>query len=128
MSKSGQAPKEMTERQNWIQDKFNFLQTHIRCKGLSKSSPFKSPAQAASASITSAHNIFRAQPTQVVWRSVYDQTPQYNLQLQTPVHFPEFNIPPTGHGSVCTDENYAVIFPHAKAGIHQNSLQQLSGI
>ena len=26
-SKSGQAPKEMTERQNWIQDKFNSHQT-----------------------------------------------------------------------------------------------------
>ena len=31
-SKSGQAPKDMTERQNWIQDKFNFLKTHIRGK------------------------------------------------------------------------------------------------
>ena len=30
---SGQAPKEMTERQNSIQDKINFLKTHIRRKG-----------------------------------------------------------------------------------------------
>ena len=30
--KSQQAPKEMTERQNWIQDKFNFLKTHVRHK------------------------------------------------------------------------------------------------
>ena len=40
-SKSGQAPKEMTERQNWIQDIFNLLKTYIRCKGLSKLSSFK---------------------------------------------------------------------------------------
>ena len=41
-SKSGQAPKKMTERQNWIQDNFNFLKTHVRRKGLSwgKSSAF----------------------------------------------------------------------------------------
>ena len=58
-SKSGQAPKEMTERQNWIQDKFIFLKTHIRCKGLSKSSAFKSAAQGASASAASAHDISR---------------------------------------------------------------------
>ena len=32
----------MTERQNWHQGKFNFLKTQIRCKGLSKSSGFKS--------------------------------------------------------------------------------------
>ena len=28
--------QEMAERQNWIQDKFNFMKTHIRCNGLSK--------------------------------------------------------------------------------------------
>ena len=28
-SKSGQVPKEMTERYNWIQDKFDFLKTHL---------------------------------------------------------------------------------------------------
>ena len=33
-SKSGQAPKEMNKRQNWIQDNFYFLKTHIRCKRL----------------------------------------------------------------------------------------------
>ena len=49
-SKSGQAPKEMTERQNWIQNKFNLLKTHIRRKGLSKSSRFKSLQRGASAS------------------------------------------------------------------------------
>ena len=56
-SKYGQPPKGMAERQNWIQDKFNFLKIHIRCKGLGKSSVFKSPAQGASASAASAHNI-----------------------------------------------------------------------
>ena len=45
LSKSGQAPKEMTERQNWIKDKLNFLKTH--------------QAQGASASAASAHDISR---------------------------------------------------------------------
>ena len=39
-TKSGQAPKEIMERQNWSQDKFNFLKMHIRWKELSKSSGF----------------------------------------------------------------------------------------
>ena len=52
-SKSGQSPKEMTERQAWIQYKF-----HIRPKVL-KSSAFKSSAQGASASAASAHDISR---------------------------------------------------------------------
>ena len=47
-SKYDQAPKEMTKRQNWIQDKFNFLKTPIIHKGFSKSSSFKSPARGAS--------------------------------------------------------------------------------
>ena len=40
-SKSGQAPKEMAERQTWIHDKLGFLRLHIRRKGLSKLSAFK---------------------------------------------------------------------------------------
>ena len=43
-TKSGHAAKEMMERKNWIQDKFNVLRMHIRCKGLSKLSDFKSSA------------------------------------------------------------------------------------
>ena len=42
-SKSGQAPKEKTERQNWIQDKFGFLRSHIRSKELSKLSGLPIP-------------------------------------------------------------------------------------
>ena len=56
-SKSGQASKEMTERQNWIQDKFNFLRTNIRRKGLCESSGYRSPHRGDSASAASAHNI-----------------------------------------------------------------------
>ena len=41
-SKSIQAQKEMIERQDWIQDKFYLLKTHIRLKELHKSSGFKS--------------------------------------------------------------------------------------
>ena len=58
-SKSGQTPKKMTERQNWIQDKFNFLKTNLRKKGLSKSSGFKSPQRGVSAITASAHHISR---------------------------------------------------------------------
>ena len=35
-TKSGQAPKEMTKRQNQIQYKFHFLEMHIRCNRISK--------------------------------------------------------------------------------------------
>ena len=49
----------MTERQNWIQDKFNFLKTHIRGKRLSNFSGFKSLARGASVSAVSAHDICR---------------------------------------------------------------------
>ena len=54
-TKSGQAPEKSTERQTWLKDSFSFLQGHIRRKGVSKSSAFKSPqrpsAAAASASV-----------------------------------------------------------------------------
>ena len=53
-SKSGQALREMTERQTWIQDKLVFLRSHIR----RKLSAFKSQAQGASVSATTAHKIF----------------------------------------------------------------------
>ena len=56
----GQAPEDIMQCQNWIQNKFGFLRSHIRCKGLSKSSDFTSQARGASASATSAHNISRA--------------------------------------------------------------------
>ena len=56
-SKSGQAPKKITETQNWIQDKFTYLKSHIRRKGLGKNTVFKSPQRGASASAASAHDI-----------------------------------------------------------------------
>ena len=59
-SKSGLPPKEMKERQNWIQDKLNFLETHIIRKELSKSLGLKFPARGASASSASAHGISRS--------------------------------------------------------------------
>ena len=55
-TKSGQAAEKSTEYQTWLKDSFGFLQGHIRRKGLSKSSAFKSPqrpsAAAASASVS----------------------------------------------------------------------------
>ena len=62
-SKFGQAPKDMAESQNWIQDQFHFLKSHIRCKGLSQSARFKSQVRGDSASAVLAHNIFRLLPT-----------------------------------------------------------------
>ena len=52
-TKSGQAAEKSTERQTWLKDSFSFLQDHIRRKGVSKSSAFKSPQKpsAASASV-----------------------------------------------------------------------------
>ena len=51
-TKSGQAEKS-TERQTWLKDSFSFLQGHIRRKGVSKFSAFKSPQRpsAAAASV-----------------------------------------------------------------------------
>ena len=81
-SKSGQAPKEMTERQKWIQDNFDFLKTHIRCKGLQV--PACEPVHPLPQHITSPE----IQPTQIAWRSLYNQTPQHSFQLQAPAQFP----------------------------------------
>ena len=91
-SKSGQAPTQMTERQNWIQDTFNFLKTHIRPEGLSNlqlSSPWpKEPVHLLPQHTTSPE----VQLTWIVWRSTCDHTPQYSLQLQA--SFPVFNSHP----------------------------------
>ena len=52
-TKSRQAAEKSTERQTWLKDSFSFLQGHIRRKGVSKSSAFKS-AQRSSAPAASA--------------------------------------------------------------------------
>ena len=51
-TKSGQAAVKSTERQTWLRNSFSFLQGHIRRKGLSKSSTFKSPLRPAGAAAT----------------------------------------------------------------------------
>ena len=53
-TKSGQGAGKSTERQTWLKDSFSFLQGHIRRKGVSKSSVFKSPQRpsAAAASVS----------------------------------------------------------------------------
>ena len=57
-TKSGQTAEKRTERKSWLKDSFSFLRGHIRRKGVSKSSAFKSPqrpsAAAASASVPDA--------------------------------------------------------------------------
>ena len=52
-TKSGQEAEKNTEQQTWLKDSFSFLRGHIRRKGVSKSSAFKSP-QRPSAATTSA--------------------------------------------------------------------------
>ena len=52
-TKSGQVTEKSAERQTWLKDNFSFLRGHIRRKGVSKSSAFKSPQRpyAAAASV-----------------------------------------------------------------------------
>ena len=49
ITKSGQAAEKNTERQTWLEDSFNFQRGHIRKKGVSKSSAFKSPKRPSAA-------------------------------------------------------------------------------
>ena len=48
-TKSGQAAEKSTEQQTWLKDSFSFLRGHIRRKGVSKSSAFKSPQRLSAA-------------------------------------------------------------------------------
>ena len=52
-TKSGQGAEKSTEQQTWLKDSFSFLRGHLKRKGVSKSSTFKSPQRpsAAAASI-----------------------------------------------------------------------------
>ena len=49
-TKSGQGAEKSTEQQNWLKDSFSFRRGHIRRKGVSKSSAFKSPQRPSAAS------------------------------------------------------------------------------
>ena len=53
-TKSGQAAEKSTERQTWLKDSFSFLQGHIRRKGVSKSSAFKSPQRPSAATASAS--------------------------------------------------------------------------
>ena len=81
------SPSLVRQRQNWIQDKFNFFKMHIRLKGLSKSSVFQCTAQGASAYPLPQQTSPELRLTLIVRRSACDQTPQYSLQLQAPAQF-----------------------------------------
>ena len=50
-TKSGQGAEKSTERQTWLKDSFSFLRGHIRRKGVSKSSAFKSSQRPSAASV-----------------------------------------------------------------------------
>ena len=53
-TKSGQAVEKSTERQTWLKDSFSFVWGHIRRKGVSKSSAFKSPVHPSAAAATAS--------------------------------------------------------------------------
>ena len=48
-TKSGQAAEKSTEQQTWLKNSFSFQRGHIRRKGVSKSSAFKSPQRPSAA-------------------------------------------------------------------------------
>ena len=54
--------------------------------------------------------------------SACDQPPQYSLQLQAPHIFFMFFGRLAGQGSVCSNENHAVIIHRGKAGDNKDSL------
>ena len=51
-TKSGQAAEKSTEQQTWLKDSCSFLRGHIRRKGVSKSSIFKSPLRPSASAAT----------------------------------------------------------------------------
>ena len=53
-TKSGQAAVKSSARQPWLKNRFSFLQGHIRRKGVSKSSVFKSPLRPSAAKATAS--------------------------------------------------------------------------
>ena len=120
-SKSGQAPNEMTERQNWIQDKFHFLKSHIRCKGLRLQVP------------GSRSQCFSTQHLQI-----FNQHGQYGDQHATRHHNKAFRYKPrcsfstffgqlTGHRLDHTGEHCAANIHWAKTGDNRKSLLSLPG-
>ena len=75
-TKSGQAAEKSTERQTWLKDSFSFLQGHIRRKGVSTSSAFKSPQRlAAAATVPDTLNLR--------WKSAWHQ--MLLISLRAPV-------------------------------------------
>ena len=53
-TKSVEAAEKSTERQTWLKDSFSFLGGHIRRKGVSKFSAFKSPVCPSAAAATAS--------------------------------------------------------------------------
>ena len=58
-TKSGQAAEKSTEQQTWLKDSFSFLLGHIRRKGVSMSSAFKSPETFCSRSYSFSSRYFK---------------------------------------------------------------------
>ena len=104
---------------------------NIRCKGLSKSSAFKSQAQGASASATTVHDISRAlTDTDSMEISMRSTDTKLQIQHETSPTVASGNFRRlAGHGSVHTDEKYDVMIPRVKSGDNNRySLLQLPGV
>ena len=56
-TKSGQGAEKSTEGQTWLKDSFSFLRGHIRRKGVSKSSTFKSPQRPSAVAGSALHQM-----------------------------------------------------------------------
>ena len=114
-SKYSQASKGKTERQNWIQNKFYFLKTHIRFKRIIR---LQVPSL-MNASAASLHDISIA----LTDMDSMEISMRSNTIIQPPVTSPSaVSGQPADHGPVCTDENHTAIIHWANVGDNTNSL------
>ena len=114
-SKYSQASKGKTERQNWIQNKFYFLKTHIRFKRIIR---LQVPSL-MNASAASLHDISIA----LTDMDSMEISMRSNTTIQPPVTSPSaVSGQPADHGPVCTDENHTAIIHWANVGDNKNSL------
>ena len=95
-AKSGHAAEKSTERQTWLKDSFSFLQGHIRRKGVSKPSAFKSPQRLfAAAASTSVPDISRDTESEMEINIASDVTHQPSSTSPTRRQHPVLTITTT---------------------------------
>ena len=83
-AKSGQEAEKTTKRQAWLKDGFSFLRGHIRRKGVSESSAFKSPQRpSAAAASASVPNTSRDTESEIEISIASDQPFEHQSQVMT---------------------------------------------